>query len=335
MINQILLVSQADFEAGTDYALTFVQTLPPSEATSPNERTLDHTNTMTFGGGDVGFDRREQNIVNSIELKAGYNYATRKFNAEFNSKHRTSIQTWGERQKFTMDVRTISGIGDSLSLISDMSERVYARYALPYEIIELDAATAQSFGWQVGDIISVTNNALPKRNGPGYGRTNEKARLYVKKDNITGGSGASSRLTMVAGGVMGQRFSQWAPSVMLSAPTSGRTVWDVEENYFSDSGDPADTSYFSPGDYVVLWSLGTTGKATYQLNEVSATSVEFTSSIATQLGDGLDSSEGIIMFFPDYDYANHTARQKNYVHMSSTGETLDNATGTEVAFRYS
>lgn len=329
LIEQVLMVAQADFDAGDAYAMTWVETHPPSEVTGSNERTLDHSNTLTFGGGNVGLDRQENKIINSIALKVAYSHGAKKFGTEIKQTHVTSQQTWGERESLTMQVKTIGGAADSSALAVQLAQRMFDRYALPYEIIELDASNAATWGWQVGDIVNITNTALPKLDAPGRGWTDVKARLMVKKDNLMAGNGVSSRLTMVKGGSMGFRYSRWAPSAIVASQHSGNE-WNVTAHEYSRTTDPVDVSHFAAGYKVTLYRLGsasTTQALTIDSVDEANNRVTFTTAVS-----GMGAGGDIVMVFADYGTASIDNEQIKYAYMSDFDGVLGTA---DIPFRYS
>lgn len=329
LIEQVMMLARADFDAGTGYKLTWVRTIPPPLYTgNVTERALDHTRLKTdLNGNGVQIDRQENKLINAVTVRCAYDHATKKFNTTIDQNHVTSQQVWGVRERITLDVKTISGLADAQQLAVRLAKRVFDRYAHPYDIVEVDAAYAPTWAWQIGDIVALTHEALPAVDSPGRGWSAEGTRLYVKRDNLTGAGGVSSRLTLVRGASMGARQTVIAPSALLTSEASGgsRDAWNVADHEFSASTDALDVSYFAAGYRVLLWLRGTADTEEATIGGVTGSIVEFSAGIAAKLGSGGD----IVMMLANYgdiDASGH-ADQKKFAHMSDfTGVINDGAT---------
>lgn len=336
LLEQLIMLGRADFDTGAEYQLTWVETYPPLEYSDGTERSLDHSRLKTdFQGATIAVDRQENKIINAVKVRAGYNHATKKYSVEINCDHVTSQQTWGVRERITLDVQTISGAADAGALANELAQRVFDRYAHPYDIIELDAAYAPTWAWQIGDVVSVTHEALPAIASPGRGWASEPTRLYVKRDYLFPRAGTSSRLTMIRGGAMGARQSAWAPCALLtSVDNGGRTIWTVSAHEFSASDEAADLSYFQTDFYVLLWLRGTTTTANHTITAVDydTNQVRFSSGVAAGFGSGGD----VVMMLAPYGNISASSDDdaKKFAYMSAFDNVLNDGSVNDRPYRY-
>lgn len=331
-IEQILCVPTADFETGDGYKLRWIKTQPPPEASVGTSRTLNHSIITSHRGLGIGLDRQENKIINNVKIRAAYNHATQKYGAEINQKHLTSQNVWGARQTITIEAKNIGGTTSAADLTSETAQRLFDRYALPYEVLEVDCANAQTWGWQIGDEVSITHEALPRLDAPGRGWSNVKGRLYVKQDHFASGGGVSSRLTIVVSNHLGFRYSYWAPSAILEddADPPNRTTWNVTDHYFSRSTSALkDVEWFAAGYQVIVWNAGTTDQDTIEVDSIDADAgtITFASDLDASLGDG-----PLIMMFAHYNNGSIAANQKKFAYMNAYTQTLLNS--VDQPYRY-
>jgi hypothetical protein len=318
LIDQLMLTAEADFDTGDDYKVRLKTFDPPLESKQTLARELNEINTRTLGAGKMGVDRSEDRIINVIKVKAGYDVATKKFSTDITARHQTSIANYGERDSITLEIKSIAGGADPAQLARSLAAEIFARWAFPYLILELSAARPTSWAWQVADDVLVTNDHVPDPVLPGRGLSEWPAKIYVKKDHLFAKDKTSSRLTMISHSLQGERFSEWAPTVLITTLVLSKT-WNVAAHEFSATTKDVDISHFAAGDHVRLWHLGT---ASWE--EITIDSVNIPSNRVTFLTlPAVIVASETIMFFANYDDADVQDRQRKWSTMSDGDGKLD------------
>ena len=272
----------------------------------------------------VGFDRAENRIVNQVDVKAGYNPVTKKYELDVKNLRQDSISTYGRKEPMTLQLAGTPAFGAAYA--GRLADRIFGAYAKPYAVIEVYVASPFAWSLRRGDVVTVTSPVLPDPDGYGRGVTNLPCKIFGKEDYYTGGgnerAGYFSKLTLVCRAYSGDRFGTWAPAAYMSS-RSGAVCTCVQKRY-SNPADATvrDVSLFAAGMAVEVYNF-----ATGAVEQRSVSSVNAGANTIT-LNSAPTPTVGLIYF---REYSAQTTTQRAHASMGNGTRFIS---GTDKAYGY-
>jgi len=304
--------------------LYMIEIQPIIEASDTAVHTIDSSKIVTLNSRPYAIDRQTNRVINAMNIKAGYSYSSGKFNLEVFNRQQDSINTYGQKQIISLELKSISSNEDANQTVANISQSIFALYSRPYAIIELDLAVKESLLYRIGDIVSITHPHIPKPTSAERGIEGVLGRILVQESNFTGESGKFSSITVVVYDYRGQRYSQWTPSCRVNV-TAGPTYTAVDHTY-SNAADASDLSYFLDEMWVNCHDYqDPTSFVTRRITSITGNVLTFNAAMT---------GNDFAMVYPDYDYANTSDTQRKYIYFGDASNTLDTYTDTVSAFSF-
>ena len=326
ILNQMFLAPVA---VAAGYTLKVLENNAPND--SETGTTIDHTTVWSRGQG-VSFIKPP--LINEIKVKADIDNATGKFRREYTQINATSRATFGDYAALSISVRGILGGGVRIkakeglrAAIRRFTQQIWSEYGWPYAVVEFDiAAPLTVWTWQIGDVVTITHDALPAELAIGRGWTTVNGRIFAITYYYQS-QGRRARVTCIIKRFGGRRMSTWCPSASLSAKSSD-TAWTAAANAYTDAGSGNDLTHWDAGDEVRGFTEGDeSGAETATIATASGTAIVFDA-------PGITLAAPIIIESADHDDASIAASQLNHVYMSDGDGVLNKSSGTAVEYRW-
>lgn len=311
--------------------LTMVPIEPPleSEASASiviNSTVMDSTQGITL-------ESSEQNIVNRIKFKLGYDNAKKKYRATDGvANHTQSLAEWGEKDVLDVEVRGHGNWVEASDRVQVLSHHMFSAWGSVYRMIRLAINWASAWAWEVGDTAVLTHPGIPNFSTPGRGVEDLLGRLYeVNVNPRPSDGGPAATILFVSRVADGQTATALCPSIRLSARTSD-TEWTCDQHRFSDSTDTLKDMEHYTTDYLVRVFPPGNDSAGYAGVGIATLTPGTDTIIFDTALTGLVAP--LIVEFEAYD-ASLDTEQRLYAYGSSGLGFLNAKSGTEPAKYYS
>jgi hypothetical protein len=215
--------------------------------------------TQANGGGHF-LDRSTEKILNSITIRRGRT-AQGDYLFEDQQRQQTSIGTFGERSGGTISLSSM-GISDDIARSEMVTRRAaeafFARFAMPYQVLEASISRADGWTFSEGDVVEIKSCPIilnPRGDGRGV---SDFPGVVVKNERNFFGEGPASKLTILAKDSRhNDLISTWGPAIRATAFIGTRAVWEIAEQFYTDEGDELDElDLFQVNDVVRCFQRG-------------------------------------------------------------------------------
>lgn len=328
-----LVLTQHQMVARDQIKLIEIGPTLEADSSSPwvlNESALI-TNTEDARG--VGFDRRENRIVNQLIAEAGYDPAFNEYSTEIINRQLDSETLYSGKTPVKVAIRGFRSVTEGDAVVRAAAQRLFGNYSWPYAVIEVEIGAP--WGWliEIGDEATLTVPTLPSLDAPARGVTALDCRVFAVAPDLATSSPSFNRVTLIAKVFDRGRFSRIPPAMRLRTHQSG-DFWYVWDHKYSDSDEPRDIERFSPGEKVRIYDLrngndvGTTTLASITLSGSADDSyVEFVTSPSTSSPD-----DRYIVTWDDYEENYGTSSR--FIHFATYADGLFNGTDYDEPFMW-